>query len=92
MSTPNPTPTLVPLPAGTRIGSVGVGSFASATLAIVAGGELEVSVEPLEVLRSGLAVHSVHYKQYPVDFTAVQRGFTGLPPTSFASPVAWTSP
>ena len=82
-STPHPTPTPVDLPAGTRIGSVGVGSFAVTTLAIVAGGELEVSVEPLEALRSGLAVHSVHYKEYPVDFTAVQRAVHNGPPTHF---------
>jgi alpha-tubulin suppressor-like RCC1 family protein len=83
-STPHPTPTPVDLPAGTRIGSVAVGSSASHTLAIVAGGELEVSVEPLEALRSGLAVHSVHYKEYPVDFTAVERAVHNGPPTHFA--------
>ncbi len=38
-SEPHPTPTPVDLPAGTRISSVAVGSFASQTLAVVGGGQ-----------------------------------------------------
>lgn len=36
---------------------------------VVPGGALKVYVKNLETLRSGFAVHGVHYSQFPVDFT-----------------------
>ena len=41
---------------------------------VVPGGALKVYVKQLEALRSGLAVHSVHYSQYPADFVATTTG------------------
>ena len=57
----------------------------------VPGGPLKVFVKLVEPLRSGLAVHSVHYKQYPADFTAVAPVDASTPTTSSVSPVASTS-
>jgi hypothetical protein len=37
---------------------------------VVPGGPLKVSVKKLEPLRSGLAIHGVHYSQSQADFTA----------------------
>ena len=45
------------------------GSYtANFVLQCVGGCQLKVFVKQLEPLRSGLAVHSIHYKQAPVDF------------------------
>lgn len=41
---------------------------------VVPGGALKVYIKQLETLRSGLAVHSVHYSQYPADFVATTTG------------------
>jgi hypothetical protein len=41
---------------------------------VVPGGALKVSIKQLEALRSGLAVHSIHYSQYPADFVATTTG------------------
>jgi hypothetical protein len=41
---------------------------------VVPGGALKVYIKQLEALRSGLAVHSVHYSQYPADFVATTTG------------------
>ena len=48
--------------------------FASAAAAAGAGCPLKVFVKQLERLRSGLAVHSPHFSQYPVDFIAPESG------------------
>jgi hypothetical protein len=40
---------------------------------VVPGGALKVYVKKLEPLRSGLAVHSIHYSEFPADFTARQK-------------------
>jgi hypothetical protein len=45
----------------------------------VPGGPLKVTVKQIQTLRSGLAIHSVHYKDYPADFTTVVPAGTTTP-------------
>jgi hypothetical protein len=41
---------------------------------VVPGGALKVYAKQLEAARSGLAVHGVHFSQYPADFVATTSG------------------